>query len=196
MADKHFSFRRILNSMSASKTPSNTNPSVTIRSATTGDCAEICDIYNFYIESSVITFDEKPMEPSSWQDKLQQLQDLNLPFIVATSESGQLLGFAYLAPWRQKSAYRRTVENTIYLKPNAIGQGLGPRLLSELLRLGKDAGIKEVVAVISDSEADTSIQMHKKFGFKKVGQLPGVGNKFNRWLGVILMQKSLQEPLN
>ena len=114
-----------------------------------------------------------------------------MPFIVATAESGQLLGFAYLAPWRQKSAYRRTVENTIYLKPGFTGQGLGPRLLSELLRLGKDAGIKEVVAVISDSEADTSIQMHKKFGFKKVGQLPRVGNKFNRWLGVILMQKSL-----
>jgi phosphinothricin acetyltransferase len=102
-----------------------------------------------------------------------------------------LLGFAYLAPWRQKSAYRRTVENTIYLKHSAVGQGLGPRLLSELLRLGKEAGIKEVVAVISDSEADTSIQMHKKFGFKKVGELPAVGNKFNRWLGVILMQKSL-----
>jgi phosphinothricin acetyltransferase len=191
MADKHFSFRRILNSMRASKTPSNTNQSVTIRSATNNDCLEICDIYNFYIESSVITFDEKPMEPSSWQDKLQQLQDLNLPFIVATSEPGQLLGFAYLAPWRQKSAYRRTVENTIYLKPNAIGQGLGTRLLSELLRLGKDAGIKEVVAVISDSEAETSIRMHTKFGFKKVGELPRVGFKFNRWLGVILLQKSL-----
>jgi phosphinothricin acetyltransferase len=191
MAEKHFSFRRILNSMRASKTSSSTNQAVTIRSATNDDCAEICDIYNFYIESSVITFDEKPMEPSSWQDKLQQLQDLNLPFIVAKSESGQLLGFAYLAPWRQKSAYRRTVENTIYLKPNAIGQGLGPRLLSELLRLGKDAGIKEVVAVISDSEAETSIKMHKKFGFKKVGELPRVGFKFNRWLGVILLQKSL-----
>ena len=92
---------------------------------------------------------------------------------------------------RQKSAYRRTVENTIYLKHSAVGQGIGPNLLSELLRLGKEAGIKEVVAVISDSEADTSIRMHKQFGFKKVGQLPGVGNKFNRWLGVILMQKSL-----
>jgi phosphinothricin acetyltransferase len=191
MAEKDFSFRRILNFMRANKTSSNTNQSVTIRSATTGDCAEICEIYNFYIESSVITFDEKLMEPLSWEEKFQQLQGLNLPFIVATSESGQVLGFAYLAPWRHKSAYRRTVENTIYLKPSAIGQGFGPRLLSELLRLGKDAGIKEVVAVISDSEAETSIKMHKKFGFKKVGELPRVGFKFNRWLGVILLQKSL-----
>lgn len=191
MTEKDFSFRGILSSMRASKTSPNTNQSVTIRSAARDDCAEICEIYNFYIKSSVITFDEQPMDPLSWQDKLRQVQDLNLPFIVATSDSGQLFGFAYLAPWRQKSAYRRTVENTIYLKPTAIGQGLGPRLLSELLRLGKAAGIKEVVAVISNSEADASIKMHKKFGFKKVGELPRVGFKFDRWLGVILLQKSL-----
>jgi L-amino acid N-acyltransferase YncA len=191
MTERDFSFRGILSSMRASKTSPNTNQSVTIRSAARDDCAEICEIYNFYIKSSVITFDEQPMDPLSWQDKLRQVQDLNLPFIVATSVSGQLFGFAYLAPWRQKSAYRRTVENTIYLKPTAIGQGLGPPLLSELLRLGKAAGIKEVVAVISNSEADASIKMHKKFGFKKVGELPRVGFKFDRWLGVILLQKSL-----
>jgi phosphinothricin acetyltransferase len=165
--------------------------SASIRDASAEDCAAICEIYNFYITGSVITFDEQPMDSNSWQQKLNHVRELGLPFLVATSDSGELLGFAYLAPWRQKSAYRKTVENTIYLKHSALGQGLGPRLLSELLRLGKEAGIKEVVAVISDSEADTSIQMHKKFGFKKVGQLPGVGNKFNRWLGVILMQKSL-----
>jgi L-amino acid N-acyltransferase YncA len=170
---------------------SNSNSTVKIRDASAEDCAAICDIYNFYISGSVITFDEQPMDPSSWQQKLNQVRELALPFIVATSGSGELLGFAYLAPWRQKSAYRRTVENTIYLKHTAVGQGTGPSLLAELLRLGKEAGIKEVVAVISDSEADTSIQMHRKFGFKKVGQLPGVGKKFNRWLGVILMQKSL-----
>jgi phosphinothricin acetyltransferase len=165
--------------------------SANIRDASAEDCAAICEIYNFYISGTVITFDEQAMLPSSWEEKLRQVKDLNLPFIVATLDSGELLGFAYLAPWRQKSAYRRTVENTIYLKHSAVGQGIGPKLLSDLLRLGKEAGIKEVVAVISDSEADTSIRMHKQLGFKKVGQLPGVGHKFNRWLGVILMQKSL-----
>ena len=176
---------------SRSKASSSPHQSANIRSATTSDCAAICEIYNFYISGSVITFDEQNMEPSAWVEKLKQVKELDLPFLVATSASGEVLGFAYLAPWRQKSAYRRTVENTIYLKHSAVGQGIGPALLAELLRLGKEAGIREVVAVISDSEADTSIQMHKKFGFKKVGQLPGVGNKFNRWVGVILMQKSL-----
>ncbi|MTA82836.1 MAG: hypothetical protein F2546_01830, partial [Actinobacteria bacterium] len=84
---------------------SNSNSSAKIRDASSDDCAAICDIYNFYISGSVITFDEQPMDPSSWQQKLNQVRELDLPFIVATSDSGELLGFAYLAPWRQKSAY-------------------------------------------------------------------------------------------
>jgi phosphinothricin acetyltransferase len=173
------------------KSQANPTRSFTIRNASAKDCSGICDIYNFYITESVITFDEQAMQVSAWEEKIHHIQDLKLPFIVAVSDSGELVGFAYLAPWRQKSAYRKTSENTIYLKQGAIGQGIGPRLLAELLRLGKEAGINEVVAVISDSDADTSIKMHKKFGFKKVGHLPRVGYKFNRWLGVILLQKSL-----
>ena len=173
------------------KPKANQTQAFSIRNASAIDCSAICDIYNFYINESVITFDEEAIQVSSWEEKLQLVQNLKLPFIVAVSDSGELVGFAYLAPWRQKSAYRKTSENTIYLKQGAIGQGIGPRLLAELLRLGKEAGINEVVAVISDSDAETSIKMHKKFGFKKVGHLPRVGFKFNRWLGVILLQKSL-----
>jgi len=190
MTKKSFSFKRLFKAGNP-QAFSPLSESFLIRNATTKDCQAICDIYNFYINESVITFDEQAMQVSAWEEKLQLVQELKLPFIVATSESGDLAGFAYLAPWRQKSAYRKTAENTIYLKQGDIGQGLGPRLLAELLRRGKDAGINEVVAVISDSDAETSIKMHKKFGFKKVGHLPRVGFKFNRWLGVILMQKSL-----
>ncbi|CAB4557177.1 MAG: GNAT family N-acetyltransferase [Actinobacteria bacterium] len=185
MSKKTFSLKGLF------KSKANPTRTFSIRNASAKDCSAICDIYNFYINESVITFDEEAMPVSSWEEKLQLVQNLKLPFIVAISDSGELVGFAYLAPWRQKSAYRKTSENTIYLKQGVIGQGLGPRLLAELLRLGKEAGINEVVAVISDSDADTSIKMHKKFGFKKVGYLPRVGFKFNRWLGVILLQKSL-----
>ena len=109
--------------------------------------------------------------------------DLELPFIVATTESGKIQGFAYLAPWRQKAAYRRTVEDTIYLRPAAIGKRLGTRLLTELIDLAKQAGVKEIVAVISDKGADPSIALHEAFGFKRQGHLGKVGFKFNRWLG-------------
>jgi phosphinothricin acetyltransferase len=162
-----------------------------IRPATLEDCVAIREIYNYYVSESLISFEEEPTDINYWHEKFNLLDELGLPFIVAVSDSLELLGFAYLAPWRQKSAYRTTAENSIYLNKTAIGYGLGPKLLSELLRLGKLAGIKEVVAVISDSGAETSIEMHKKFGFKKMGHLPRVGFKLNNWLGVNLMQKSL-----
>ena len=162
-----------------------------IRPATLEDCDAIREIYNFYVSESLISFEEEPTDIQYWHEKFNLLDELGLPFIVAVSNSSEILGFAYLAPWRQKSAYRSTAENSIYLNKSAIGYGLGPKLLSELLRLGKLAGIKEVVAVISDSGAETSIEMHKKFGFKKMGHLPRVGFKLNNWLGVNLMQKSL-----
>jgi len=110
---------------------------------------------------------------------------------VAQSASGNILGFAYVAPWRAKAAYKRTVEDTIYLRPAAIGKRLGTKLLAELIVLSKAAGVREIVAVISDKGADPSIALHEAFGFKKQGHLAKVGFKFNRWLGTILLQKSL-----
>jgi phosphinothricin acetyltransferase len=128
---------------------------------------------------------------TQWEEKLAYLDKQKLPFIVAESDSGEILGFAYVAPWRQKSAYRTTVEDSIYLGAAATGKRIGTKLLEELLALSKKAGIKEVVAVISDSGAESSVRLHERFGFKKQGHLAKVGFKFDRWLGTILMQKSL-----
>lgn len=165
--------------------------SVKLRAAEAKDCFAICEIYNFYIQNSVVTFDEQNMEVSQWQEKLTYLNKQNFPFIVAESDNGELLGFAYVAPWRQKSAYRTTVEDSIYLRAAATGKRVGTKLLEELLKLSKQAGVKEVVAVISDSGAESSVRLHERFGFKKQGHLAKVGFKFDRWLGTILMQKSL-----
>ena len=165
--------------------------SVKLRAAEAKDCYAICEIYNFYIQNSVVTFDEQNMEISQWQEKLTYLNKQKLPFIVAESDNGELLGFAYVAPWRQKSAYRTTVEDSIYLRAAATGKRVGTKLLEELLKLSKQVGVKEVVAVISDSGAESSVRLHERFGFKKQGHLAKVGFKFDRWLGTILMQKSL-----
>ena len=162
-----------------------------IRAATESDMAQISEIYNYYVVNSVVTFDIEKTTKDYWVEKLEYLQGLELPFIVAESSSGNILGFAYVAPWRQKAAYRRTVEDTIYLRPAAIGKRLGTKLLTELIELSKKAGVKEIVAVISDKGADTSIALHESFGFKTQGHLGKVGFKFNRWLGTVLMQKSL-----
>ncbi len=163
----------------------------TLRPATKDDVKEITDIYNYYVINSVVTFDIEKTTEATWLDKLEYLNGLDLPFIVAQSASGDVLGFAYVAPWRAKAAYRRTVENTIYLRPAAIGKRLGTKLLAELIAQSKAAGVREIVAVISDKGADTSIALHEAFGFKKQGHLAKVGFKFNRWLGTVLLQKSL-----
>ena len=164
---------------------------IELRLATSKDIKEITEIYNYYVVNSVVTFDIEKSTEATWQEKLEYLNGLGLPFIVAQSASGNVLGFAYVAPWRAKAAYRRTVENTIYLRPAAIGKRLGTRLLADLIERSKAAGVKEIVAVISDKGADTSIALHEAFGFKKQGHLAKVGFKFNRWLGTILLQKSL-----
>jgi L-amino acid N-acyltransferase YncA len=164
---------------------------VNIRAAVSSDCFAITEIYNFYIQNSVVTFDEQTLEKAQWEDKLEYLNKLKLPFVVAASDQGEILGFAYVAPWRQKSAYRTTVEDSIYLRPAATGKRIGTKLLDELLIQSKDAGVKEVVAVISDSGADSSVRLHEQFGFSRQGHLGKVGYKFDRWLGTILMQKSL-----
>jgi phosphinothricin acetyltransferase len=164
---------------------------ITLRKANIADLKQITEIYNYYVVNSVVTFDIEQTTEGYWQEKLEYLEGLELPFIVAQSGSGNILGFAYVAPWRQKAAYRRTVEDTIYLRPAAIGKRIGTRLLKELIDLSKAAGVKEIVAVISDKGADPSIALHEAFGFKKQGHLAKVGFKFNRWLGTILLQKSL-----
>ena len=165
--------------------------SVILRAAEIRDCYAICEIYNFYIQNSVVTFDEQTMVLGQWEEKLTYLNKQKLPFIVAETDNGEILGFAYVAPWRQKSAYRTTVEDSIYLRAAATGKRVGTKLLEELLTLSKQAGVKEVVAVISDSGAESSVRLHEQFGFKKQGHLAKVGFKFDRWLGTILMQKSL-----
>ena len=165
--------------------------SVSLRAAEAKDCFAICEIYNFYIQNSVVTFDEQNMEVNQWEEKLTYLNKQNFPFIVAETDNGEILGFAYVAPWRQKSAYRKTVEDTIYLRAAATGKRVGTKLLEELLKLSKQAGIKEVVAVISDRGVESSVRLHEQFGFRKQGHLAKVGFKFDRWLGTILMQKSL-----
>ena len=163
-----------------------------IRDATTKDLPDVREIYNHYVANSTVTFDEDPMTLKAWRAKFAWVAKLGFPFLVAVSPSGHVLGFAYVAPWKEKAAYRRTVENSIYLGPAATGKGLGKALLGELLTRSKAAGIKEVLAVIADQGAEASLAMHVKFGFKEVGRLGRVGFKFNRWLGTVMLQKSLK----
>ncbi len=164
-----------------------------IRDARAQDLPDVREIYNHYVKNSVVTFDEDTMTLTEWRQKFAYLQKLDMPFIVAESPSGQVLGYALVTPWKQKKAYRYTVENSIYLGPASTGKGLGRALLAELIERSTAAGIKEIIAVIADAGAEPSIRLHEQFGFEEVGRMGKVGFKFNRWLGTVLLQKSLKK---
>ncbi|WP_353809328.1 GNAT family N-acetyltransferase [Agromyces sp. SYSU T00194] len=163
-----------------------------IRDARAEDLPAVREIYNYYVTNSTVTFDEDRMTMREWKQKFAYLQRLGMPFIVAQSPSGQLLGYALVSPWKQKRAYRYTVENSIYLGPAATGKGLGKVLLGELIERSRAAGLKEMLAVIADQGADASIRLHRKFGFREIGRMGRVGFKFDRWLGTVLLQRSLK----
>ncbi|MBM7504258.1 GNAT family N-acetyltransferase [Agromyces aurantiacus] len=163
-----------------------------IRPARAADLPAVREIYNYYVANSTVTFDEDAMTLREWKQKFAQLEKLGLPFLVAESPSGQLLGYALVAPWKPKRAYRFTVEDSIYLGPAASGKGLGRALLGALIDASKAAGLKEMLAVIADQGADASIALHEKFGFKEIGRMGRVGFKFDRWLGTVLLQKTLK----
>ena len=163
-----------------------------IRPVEDSDIPDVREIYNHYVTNSVVTFDEDTWTIAQWREKRDQLQRLGLPFLVAHSPAGQVLGYALVQPMSSKSAYRYSVENSIYLGQAATGKGLGRALLEALITACEEAGIRQIVAVISDKGAEGSIALHEKLGFVEVGRMGRVGFKFGRWLGTIYLQKSLK----
>jgi L-amino acid N-acyltransferase YncA len=162
-----------------------------LRDATEEDIPEILALYRHYVRNSVVTFDEKPPTLAQFRSRFRHLQKLEYPFRVAMSPQGTLLGYAYVFPFREKSAFRKTVESSIYLGPAATGRGLGTALLEDLITHCTRQGLKEMIAVIADQGAEASLALHTRFGFVETGRMGKVGFKFDRWIGIILMQKSL-----
>ena len=192
MLEEEYQPRRELPRHLRKPAPEETPFEYSIRDAVPADLPWVREIYNHYVANSTVTFDEDAMTLREWKSKYAYLHKLNMPFIVAVSPSGQILGYALVSPWKQKRAYRFTVENSIYLGAASTGKGLGPVLMQALIDRSKAAGLKEMIAVIADKGAEASIRMHENFGFTEIGRMGRVGYKFDRWLGTVLMQKSLK----
>jgi len=163
---------------------------VVIRPVAEPDIPAIRDIYNFYIQNTVITFDDKPFDIGYWQERYELLSKYSLPFLVLARGS-EVLGFAYVAPWRMRTGYLKTVENSIYLAPAATRKKLGNKLFEALLGACREAGIREVIAVIADRGAHASIALHKKHGFVEQGHLANVAVRFGRPIGSYLLALKL-----
>lgn len=168
---------------------------VTIRLATDSDCAAIADIYRHYVDHTVATFDYEAPTPSQWVAKLAYITSAGRPFLVVEDHDevhGEVVaGFAYLGPFRDKRAYDRTVEDTIYLRPGAGGRGLGARLLAALVEAADPANVRQIIAVIAATGGEASIAVHLKNGFVEVGRTPAVGYKFDQWIDCVYLQRSL-----
>jgi phosphinothricin acetyltransferase len=164
----------------------------TLGEATLEDMPAVLALYRHYVRNSVVTFDETPPTLAVFRSRFLHRQKLGYPFRLALSPSGTLLGFAYVFPFREKTAFRKTVESSIYLGPAAMGRGLGSALMEDLIARCQEAGLKEIIAVIADQGAEASLALHTKFGFTESGRMGKVGFKFERWIGIIMMQKSLR----
>ena len=163
-----------------------------LRDAEPRDIPDMREIYNHYVANSTVTFDEDALTLAEMRKKYKIVSDLGYPWLVAVSPRGVVLGYAFVTPYRAKAAYRFTVENSIYLGPASTGKGLGKALLAALIEKSKEAGLKEIIAVIADKGAEASIALHKQFGFTEGGHMGKVGFKFDRWIGTVLMQRSLK----
>ncbi len=192
MLEEEYEVRRVLPRHLRKQPPAEAPFAFEIRDATPRDLPDVREIYNYYVTNSVVTFDEDPMTLREWRSKYAYLTKLGMPFLVAVSPNQQVLGYALVTPWKQKRAYRYTVENSIYIRPAATGKGLGRALLAALIERSKQAGLKEILAVIADKGAESSIALHESFGFREIGRMGRVGFKFDRWLGTVLLQKSLK----
>jgi phosphinothricin acetyltransferase len=163
------------------------------RDATATDDVALAEIYGHYVNTTVVTFDIGEVTAEIMEAKRAAVHETGLPFIVAVDDSDRVLGYAAMFPWRPKAAYKHTAEGSIYLSPSATGQGVGGALLNELMERGRQLGIREVIAVISDEDTEASMHLHRKLGFESIGHLRRVGFKFDRWIGTYLLQKSLEE---
>ncbi|MFE6970267.1 GNAT family N-acetyltransferase [Isoptericola sp. NPDC057653] len=162
-----------------------------VRAAETGDLPAVAAILEPYVSGTAVTFDEQPPDLTVWRQRLADLAARGLPFLVAEVD-GEVVGYAYVSPWRPKAAYRYTVEDTIYLSPAAQGRGVGTRLLSALLDACSLAGVRQVVAVVADDPAAAgSLPLHRRLGFEVAGVLRDVGVKHGRSVSTMLLQRSL-----
>jgi L-amino acid N-acyltransferase len=162
---------------------------VTLRDAATGDAAAIGAIYNHYVRSSTCTYQT---EPDTDQDRAAWLAEHGdrYPVIVAVAD-GEVVGWGCLSRYRSRAAYAPTVENSVYVRHDLQGRGIGGALLAELIRRAGALGYRSILAGVSADQA-ASVTLHEKHGFEKVGHLREVGFKFGRRLDVVWLQRMLQ----
>jgi L-amino acid N-acyltransferase YncA len=161
-----------------------------IRPSRDTDVAAITAIYTHHVLTGTGTFEVTPPTEADMSSRRTDVLSKGLPYLVV-EDAGDVVGFAYCNWFKPRPAYRFSAEDSIYLDPRAHGKGLGRLLLQELMAQAERAGVRKLIAVIGDSANQGSIGVHTGCGFAHVGVLSACGWKFDRWLDVVLMERSL-----
>jgi phosphinothricin acetyltransferase len=167
-------------------------PAFSVRACEERDMTAITAIYAYHVLHGLASFELEAPDAAEMGRRRARVLALSLPYIVAELD-GRVIGYAYAAPYRDRPAYRYTLEDSIYIARDAAGLGAGRALLEALLAACAQAGYRQMVAVIGDSANHASIGLHAACGFKHVGCLPGTGLKFGRWVDSVFMQRALGE---
>ena len=160
-----------------------------IRSATVDDAGSIADIYAHHVLHGTASFDTEPPITDFWTGKIAAIADRGWPFLVG-EEDGRVVGYAYASQFRDRPAYAGTCEDSIYIAPDRVGQGIGRELLAALIEAARAHGFEQMIAVIGGAEP-ASAALHAKAGFAEAGRMRRVGRKFGRVLDTLYMQLSL-----
>jgi L-amino acid N-acyltransferase YncA len=161
-----------------------------IRPATEADADALAAIYGDAVLNGFGTFEEDPPSAAEMDARRRAVQDQGLPYLVAEAD-GRVLGFAYAGPFRPRAAYRYTLEDSVYVAPEAHGKGVGRAVLSAVIAACEALGVRQLMAVIGDSENAGSIGLHRAMGFEQTGVGKSVGFKHGRWVDIVHMQKPL-----
>ena len=162
-----------------------------IRDARPTDLLAITAIYAHHVARGTGTFEEEAPDQVEMGHRLEHVQKAGWAWLVAENEAGEVVGYAYYAQFRDHSAYRFAAEDSIYIRDDVRGQGVGKALVAELLSRAEAAGFRQIFAVIGDAENVGSIGLHLSLGFRQTGVLRAAGLKFGRWLDVVFMQRAL-----
>jgi phosphinothricin acetyltransferase len=165
---------------------------LTLRPSADADLPALTAIYGHHVTHGTGTFETTPPTELEMGVRRADVLAKGLPYLVAELQ-GRVLGFAYCQWFKPRPAYRYSAEDSIYLHPEAAGQRIGHKLLTELARQAQAAGIRKLIAVIGDSANVRSIGVHRAVGFRHVGTIESCGWKFGRWLDIVLMEKALGE---
>ena len=165
---------------------------ITIRPAVETDLPQALKIYGHHVLHGLASFEEQPPALADFTRRWKAIVEKDLPYVVAVTETGNLLGYAYAGPYRARPAYRHSVEDSVYVAPDAPRQGLGKRLLSRVIEDCETLGwVRQMIAIIGNSGNDGSIGLHAHLGFEMVGTLKSVGFKHGGWVDTVMMQRAI-----